>query len=392
MKINEISIPATSVAELKDPYGKGQDVLFVNVALKDLPDIPLDGNPRAQNMRGRVAKQIETGLLERHDIFHLLNRGITLTTRDAIFDGTTLKLSLETGRNGAIDGGTSLAVIRGFLDAGVALDGFVRLEILKQVRPIMAELAKARNTSAQVKDQSLANLSGHFEWIKTALKDELFAAKIAYRENEEHLPIDIRDIVGLATLFHPDYQNPDNPPIVGYSSKAKCLQLFEQDPSKFERLAPILPTILKLYDFIHLQFPTIYESIGGFTGAKKTRLVKVNEVRRREKGFNLYFIGEKAQYRIVDAWLYPIVASLRGLINYETMEWSHNPFDYFAAHAPYLVKATLETAKNTGRNPNAVGKSRQHWTALHQSIIIQNGVKTNGIALNGAKTNQNVLK
>ena len=232
-------------------------------------------------------------------------------------------------------------------------------------------MAKARNTSAQVHEESLANLQGHFDWIKTALKDEPFAHQIAYRENEDLLPIDIRDILGLATLFHPDYQAPENPPIIGYSSKQKCLALFESGPDKFKVLAPILPTILKLYDYIHLKFPQVYESIGGFSGRGKTKLAKVTEVKKKDKGFSLYFIGEKAFYRFPQGWLLPVVAAFRGLIDYSTMTWRQDPFVYWDTHAAEFVNATLSAARNTGRSVNALGKDSTHWISLHQSILLK---------------------
>lgn len=57
----------------------------------------------------------------------------------------------------------------------------------------------ARNTSTQVKEQSLANLSQHFDAIKDILKNEPYANRIAYKETEfsedgSRKDIDIKEI------------------------------------------------------------------------------------------------------------------------------------------------------------------------------------------------------
>ncbi len=143
---------------------------------------------------------------------------------------------------------------------------------------------------------------------------------------------------------------------------------------------PILKDILKLYDHIHLNFAKFYEEIGGFSGlhendATKRRgvkLGKVVEVKQYTEGFELYYLGTKAQYRFPDGWLYPVLASFRALVDYKPKNttWKTDPYEFFDKHGKKLVALTLEAGKQLGRNPNAIGKNKAHWTQLHDRVSL----------------------
>jgi hypothetical protein len=420
MKSKMFTIPVDSgrVTTLIDPAGQGHDSYYAYVKITDLPlDLPMDVNPRAQNTESRVAKQIANGLIDASDVFHILNRGITITAKSAKYDGRsgTLTLELVPGVYGLLDGGHTYAVIRKNLEAyetkskeatkkqvevtvtdlnsqalnEVAveeapsfLNAHVRIEVLTGVKDeLLVDIARSRNTSAQVKDESLANLEGSFEWLKEVLGKTRFGDHVAYKENEDDndFPIDVREIISLLTLFHPDFQESEKPPIMGYTSKGRCLDLFRKEPEKYQMLKPIIPSILELYDYVHLNFAEMYKSIGGFTGigddlAKpKTRgikLAKVTGVKAVKEGFPLYYLGGKANFRFPDGWLYPVVSAHRGICSYKSVvKFKADPKKFFEQAGKNLVGMTLEASIGLGRNPNAVGKSRPHWTQLHERVI-----------------------
>jgi hypothetical protein len=56
-------------------------------------------NPRNQDTESRVARQIANGLVDDWAIFHLLNRGITVSARDVEYDNKTGLLSLVVSQN-----------------------------------------------------------------------------------------------------------------------------------------------------------------------------------------------------------------------------------------------------------------------------------------------------
>jgi hypothetical protein len=329
----------------------------------------------------------------------LLNRGITISAREVEYDTKTQILSLvfpdPSDDYGIIDGGHTYGVIKknllpylqspqkpGFFDAQVKLEVLVNVDT-----DLIVDLARARNTSAQVRDESLANLEGKFDWIKEVFSKTAFADRIAYRENEEDKPLDIRDIIALMTLFHPGYAKGDNPPILGYSSKGSCLKMFRDDEQQkdYQRLRPIMVDILRFYDYVQKRFENLYRDVCGISairaenggkdhagsGKKKTRLGGVSEVKQIKDGFPLYYYGDTAHYRFPDGWLYPVVAAHRALISYKgpAVSWKVDPFKFFDLYGKSLVAITLEASKAAGRNPMAVGKNKNHWVQLYDKVV-----------------------
>lgn len=393
-KTYQIPVSKEQLCILRDPSNQGHRVINAFVKISDLPmNLPTDVNPRAQNTESRVARQIQNGLLEHSDVFHLLNRGLTLTAFDAKYDGKNERLNLELadGYYGLVDGGHTYATIRKNLpqpldeesdnipDVPDFLEsGFVKVSVLVGVKgDLLVDIARSLNTSAQVKDESLANLEGSFDWLKETLAKMEFGSKIAYRENEddEKFPIDVREIVALLTLFHPNFQESETPPILGYTSKGRCLDLFRKDTDGYKMLRPIIPDILKMYDYMHLNFESVYREVGGFKGLneddkpktkKSVKLAKVSGVRHIKEGFPLYYLGETAHYLFSDGWLLPMLSSMRAVVGYKTVaRWKADPYKFFDKVGRGLVQMTLERSVSLGRNPNAVGKDKSHWMALY---------------------------
>jgi len=53
------------------------------------------------------------------------------------------------------------------------------------LRKLVPGWAGGLNTSVQVQDMSLDNLSGDFDWLKKIIAEEPYAKHIAWRENEQ---------------------------------------------------------------------------------------------------------------------------------------------------------------------------------------------------------------
>jgi hypothetical protein len=392
----QLNVGKNNVSFLEDPQQQGHDAFIGYIKVINLPfdNLPLEINPRAQNLNSRVAKQIENGLVEDSEVFHLLNRGLTITALSANYDPKKEILDLEmAGENyGNLDGAHSFAVIRKnvqpFLtpqdgvEAPPYMNAYVPFKILTGIKgELVVDVAAALNTSAQVHEESLANLAGDFDWIKELFKDTKFGKLIAYRENENSnlFPIDIREVIALLTMFHQKFESSDTPPIQSYASKGRCLQLFREDPAGFKKLSNIAIDICELYDFIHFRFAEVYEQIGGLSGSgtedlrksKQTKLAKVTGVKKFDEGFDLHYLGRLATYRLSDGWIYPALAAMRGIVGYrgEFARWKMKPQIAFDSLANSIVKATLETSRQLGKSPNAVGKSQTHWIALHEKII-----------------------
>jgi hypothetical protein len=101
----EIPIAKDKISFLGDPTGKGNQTIYAFVKISDLPmNLPLDVNPRGQDTESRVARQIQGGLLEDPSVFHLLNRGLTMTAHRAIHPRSVrgVKVGIYSGNSTAL--------------------------------------------------------------------------------------------------------------------------------------------------------------------------------------------------------------------------------------------------------------------------------------------------
>jgi len=380
------TFPVVEVRSIKDPVRESIKTIYALIKVKDLPPgLPTDPNPRDQISKSKVTEYIRKELVD-DDVerrFHLLNRGITISAHDTSFnsDKKLLTLFFKTGDEsyGIVDGGHTYKIILANLNE-IDTDQFVRLEILTGIEEFIWDIARARNTSMQVQEKSLANLAGKFDWIKNRVEKSFNNSHdlISYRENEPGA-VDIRDVIGLLTLFNTKLPNA-NQPTVAYTSKSKCVDLYLDNLPTYKRLAPILPDILQLYDRIQLRAPEIWN--GGKTGkeeenevddskaGKYGRIRGVKKLKKSEKF--LPFINENTKYVTPDGWTYPIMAALRHLLDDSngTVSWKSSPSDFFDKHGRKLLEITKETNDKLGGNPNAVGKSSNHWDQLLDKVKV----------------------
>lgn len=60
----------------------------------------------------------------------------------------------------------------------------------------------------QVKEFSLEDLGHGFDWLKKVLEHSELMGRVRYRENEPK-PVDVRTVLALLTLFHPQWEIDD---------------------------------------------------------------------------------------------------------------------------------------------------------------------------------------
>jgi hypothetical protein len=96
---------------------------------------------------------------------------------------------------------------------------FVHVEIISgSLTEMLVPLTRARNTSNQVKEFSIENLGGGFNWLKDVIEGSQFRGRVRFRENDPE-PVDVRTVLGLLTLFHPKWNEIGKEPIVAYTAK-----------------------------------------------------------------------------------------------------------------------------------------------------------------------------
>jgi hypothetical protein len=339
--------------------------------------LPQDPNARVPNIRKRVYRDIEQSLLNENGepgTFHLKHKGVTVVASKVTESGEN-QYDVEIGEGeGVLDGGHTYALITSERAEGQTLpeDQYVKFEILTKVpREWIPEIAGGLNTSVQVQPMSLDNLEGQFDWIKEEIRDQPYFSNIAWRENEAG-EFDARDLVSLLTLFNIGlFPNDDDAtPVVAYEKKSQALKLFEENPDTYTALRPILKDILVLHDTIREGSRTYWNEAGGKFG----RLAFVEQKTRGD--FVFPFTGKRAKFRLMNGALYPMLASFRWMVVQKNGKatWRGGfsaVRERWEQSAEELMRMTAQASTELGRNPNAIGKSRNHWSNLHARVAMR---------------------
>jgi hypothetical protein len=364
-------------------------VMFVRVL--DVPDgLPKDPNPRAQKIDRLIYKEVGKHLLNEEgtpNTFHLKNKGITLIAEKVRRDGDEHVYEVTFGPgHGIVDGGHTYEILRTNRESieslndddgqAAEIDQFVKFEIVTGLtEDLVPEIARGLNTAVQVQEMSLADLRDEFDWIKKTIANEPYADKIAFRENEQRT-YDARDVIMLLDLFNiADFPNTGGEyPVRAFSSKAAVLKAYlddrrENGGAKYEALQPILKDILVLHDTISFEARALHNK----ANAGKAGKLAFMEGRERGK-FQFPFIGEEGSHRLLRGALFPMLGAFRWMVEEGDdgkVRWIGDFDDVLALWREIggeLMKATQATSIELARNPNQVGKSRNHWANLHSTV------------------------
>lgn len=369
-----LKIKATEFRRLEDPLNREDKRKYVcYVHIDDLPkNISYGPNPRDQKLTTAVAKTIEESLLSNDGDFHLKNRGVVISAAKVKYDTQKGEMALfldDDFEHGNIDGGHSLKIALHHQNKG--LNQYMPFEIMVGVENIIEPLAAARNTSVQVDDKSLAELSNKFGPIKDAIGGMPFYERIAFKQNQQLAPkikmIDAREIVAILAMFNRGEYSDTVHPTQAYSSKAKILTDYLGDPDYYEIFSNIAPDIFDLYDQLERDFPDAYNSTGGRYGGKKYSGYKDGKVVGKSK-----FRQDQIFYRVPDGLLYPLIASFRAAVelNEQTgkYEWKRDVFELYEEVRGQLAAKIMKYTEAIGNNPNAVGKDVNAWDILYMTV------------------------
>ncbi|OGX18436.1 MAG: hypothetical protein A3K83_03280, partial [Omnitrophica WOR_2 bacterium RBG_13_44_8b] len=309
--------------------------------------------------------------------FHLKNKGITVLAHSVEYSADKRYVTVYLNEdNGIVDGAHTYEIVLKAKNEDNCPGGqYVKFEIITGIPLDKAvDITRGLNTAVQVQEASLANLQHKFDWIKETIEGEPYAGKVAYKQNEKK-DFDIRDLIGLLTLFnveHPELKGKN--PKEAYVSKAKCLKLYQNNQKSYEMLKSILKDILYLHDYIHINSRKLYnEKKGGKAGAMK------GVFEQKEKGnFKFIFINSENKYKLFSGTLYPILGAMRFLVEKkegdDAYTWKFKTFkeviSFFDKIAPDMIASTYDQSITYGRKPNAVGKDNNHWDNLYKTVAL----------------------
>lgn len=355
--------------------------------IKDIPkDIPMETNPREQNLNTGVAKKIRASLInKRSHNFYLLNRGLTISAKSVKYDNKNDLVTVDFEDfedfevHGDIDGGHTYRIIleeQENLDYG---EQFVKLEILTGVEDMFQELAAARNTSVQVQDKSIAELENRFNIIKEAISNEPYAKNIYFRENEKG-DIDVADIIAILNLFNiAKYPNKSENPIISYTGKGQCIKNYinthkefgDTNKNPYVKMKNIIPDIFRLYDHLEKNMKKYYSN--GVSNKKYGSITGVVSKRNGNTEFRTKFYQEKIGYLTPNGFIYPILGAFRALIREENnmYVWKKDPIQVMDNIGAELVENTISMSRELGNNPNATGKNKTLWMNLYMIVCME---------------------
>lgn len=391
----ELTFPVSSFRKLPNPYEKlpigdhHPTAYMMYVDVKDLPDnIPMQTNPRKQKLTTAVAKKIRSSLVRNDLNFYLENRGLLISAQSCTFNNYTGEATIvfsDLTVHGDVDGGHTYEIIKESRDGLEPKTQFVKLEVIEGCESFFTDLAAARNTSIQVKDQSIAELESKFDIIKTGIHEMPFYKDVYFEENDEG-DINVADILAILNMFDLDHFPDVNAlPKNSYTSRNTCIQrylkLYDQHngsngnprDNPYVKMLPIMQDIFRLYDKIECNVGVYYKEStngSGRYGATKG----VTTAKDADHLFKARFSDTKIWHSTPTGFLYPIVGSLRA----DMMKapngdycWRYDPFELVDELGPELVSTTVERSRTLGGNPNAVGKDAGNWKTLYMTVMMR---------------------
>ena len=377
---------------VKDGLGE-YDVYRISPTAQHWPaeDIPDKVNPRSHDeacLKSKVAKDIEQTLRDEPQDFWLANRGGFVLADRVKFDPERgmLEISLTDELiHGIADGATSNAVISKLRrEAAETKDealqeslGLARFNVDVVVglteHDRVAKLVQGRNRSVQVKEWSLNDFRGGFDWLKTHIDRPggPFRGKIGWEENAS-APLSVLDLISILTLFHPSYSNRENrrrgQPTTAFSAKGsgdKRLLSEEMAPG-YQQLEPVIESILHLHDYVYANFEPAYEVYNLEVNGRGSKAGRRRGIEARQ--ITLPLTGTASEYRVDKGLLFPLLAAHRALLEFgeKGVTWREQPTKFFDESGPDLVGRLIEEYEKLGKNPAAVGKQRSVYEGLFE--------------------------
>ena len=304
---------------------------------------------------------------------------------------------------GILDGGhTYKAIISERCKIPADLVKYVRLEIITNVSNI-TRLSDARNTSVQVSDIALFNLDDKFKNIQEIIKDEPYADKVAYKDNEKK-EYHIADILKLLYAFDIlKFPDDSSAPVQSYSGKAQVFKRYKEAYGQkdndgtgkggnlelkefYDSLIKQIPVLVKLYDVIECELPEAYVAYKKDIGTPNARFGAVSGIEpkdrdAKEKGgkgktkskreLHSYSLKSETKYSISSGYILPIFGAFRSIIRYDRdskrVYWLFDPIEVWREVSKSLAQNTFESS----RNPQLAGKDRQLWLTNYRIVETQ---------------------
>jgi len=357
----------------------------------------------------RVYRDVRASLDAKQSVpgtFDLMNKGITVLAENVRLidkEDKVVEITIDNESGGIVDGAHTARIIEEANEEGTTnADQYVEVYIRTGIsQEIATDIARGLNTGMQVAPKSIYNIDHVFDWLKKEIAEKPYADLFSWKESDD-AEYDVRDLIGLLEVLNIfDFPNDcGKHPISAYEKWSIPLDKFAKDyedhkdslaDSKYYRLRKLLPGALSLYDYVRRDFRDVHNRCGGSAG--KMNIVEQASVKKRL--FEFPFSDPQlttSEYRLTKGATYPIVAAFRNFVKISSKSgdavWRGGFKSALAGWQEMdelLVTETYNATKNIGRNPDLIGKNRQHWDALHTKV--QNRLLRAQIASGAADSN-----
>lgn len=384
----KLTFPVVSFRKLDTPFNRtGFLDFYAVVDTRYLPD--LTGwrkiNVRDPKLKGSVPEAIRQGFRSETEMFLFMNRGIVLSVDSVEYDNKSSVVTItfrDPLLHGLLDGGHTYNIVQEET-AESTVPQFIKIEFLEGFSTENITLiVDARNTSNQVRDESLMNLGGKFDPLREALSSTSFFDQIAFKEfeldaNGDPKPIDVREIIAILTVFDKTNFSAKTHPINAYRSKAACLQHFDKNADAYRPIYPLAAEICELYDQIQLRLPSLYNKARGQQGeVKGGRFGKLTGVTYYEKKTRaeLRFIRKRFNYGVPAGFIYPILGAFRSILETKAGRyvWGSklDPVQLLEGDLGLSLADTIGNFALDAQNPSKTGKSPIVWQACYQTAEV----------------------
>lgn len=359
----KIKVPFKHVASIED---NGIKRTFMYVDVTKIPkDIPMECNPRLQNMRSNVVKGIKQTLLEDDGLFHIFNRGITITAEDIeikYLDNDAIIEITDIETQGCIDGGHTYKSIVDCQDNMIPDTQYVTVEVLagKPVMNNFVKVAMARNKSQQVQNYSLAELDNAFDWIKDIIKDEQI--EVSYKENTPG--VSIVHIIWIMAVTNARFCKTvySIRPNEAFNQYLSAMSEFGLDceNNPFYAAKDVLIDLIRMYDYVEVHFEDTV----------RKRLSNMKKVVKKGK-FKSVIYGNEKMYKLPNQFVYPVFSSIRemlGVNESKLLYWKvEDPHEFLANILPTLVDMQLNCYQDN-RNLLEYCRFKSAYGNLHDKV------------------------
>ncbi len=307
-------------------------------------------------------------------------------------DGYLVLLRTEEGKETLRERGVSTLDFRIPVELLVPSDVDDELCIDSFKRSLLS-ICDARNNNVQLAEDTKANQEGLFDAFKALFekKDPEFEKQISWKTNDGGR-IRSRDLAALAwiPLSKTTYASGDNKivdapaPTAIYSGKARCLDkyielmrnpLITKEVGATQRelintqvlsALEIATDMPKLFDMVYQQVPSNYKGSYGNISAVKSMCNATAKYRTP-------FYEMKTDRPVPDGFVYPLVNSLRALIEFDEKEqklkWGIDPFEFIKTpEFANVITMFSGVIQQSDYDPQKVGKGAMSYSSAEQGV------------------------